>query len=66
VVGFYFLDLASNYEPPDNVKRFLDEGEPPIYIGYATLVHFRLGAPKDSSYFSFGSIVIEEPKEMTR
>ncbi|CAE6434488.1 unnamed protein product [Rhizoctonia solani] len=47
VVGFYFLDLATNYEPPDNVKRFLDEGEPPIYIG-------------------FGSIVIEEPKEMTQ
>ncbi|QRW26844.1 glycosyltransferase family 1 protein [Rhizoctonia solani] len=47
VVGFYFLDLASNYEPPDNVKKFLNEGEPPIYIG-------------------FGSIVIEEPKEMTQ
>ncbi|KAJ1310549.1 hypothetical protein OPQ81_007279 [Rhizoctonia solani] len=47
VVGFYFLDLASNYQPPDNIKKFLDEGEPPIYIG-------------------FGSIVIDEPQEMTQ
>ncbi|CAE6434741.1 unnamed protein product [Rhizoctonia solani] len=47
VVGFYFLDLASNYQPSDNLKKFLDEGEPPIYIG-------------------FGSIVIDEPQEMTQ
>ncbi|CAE6479214.1 unnamed protein product [Rhizoctonia solani] len=47
VVGFYFLDLASNYQPPDNLKKFLDEGEPPIYIG-------------------FGSIVIDEPQELTQ
>ncbi|CAE6429532.1 unnamed protein product [Rhizoctonia solani] len=47
VVGFYFLDLASNYQPPNNLKEFLAEGEPPIYIG-------------------FGSIVIDEPQEMTQ
>ncbi|KAG8695793.1 hypothetical protein FRC09_008927 [Ceratobasidium sp. 395] len=47
VVGFYFLDLASDYQPPDNLKRFLSEGEPPVYIG-------------------FGSIVIDEPQEMTQ
>lgn len=33
VVGFYFLDLASNYQPPDNLKKFLEEGDPPVYIG---------------------------------
>ncbi|KAG9123607.1 hypothetical protein FRC07_014543 [Ceratobasidium sp. 392] len=47
VVGFYFLDLASNYQPPDNLKQFLAEDEPPVYIG-------------------FGSIVIDEPQEMTQ
>ncbi|KAG8698648.1 hypothetical protein FRC08_005788, partial [Ceratobasidium sp. 394] len=47
VVGFYFLDLASDYQPPDNLKNFLSEGEAPVYIG-------------------FGSIVIDEPQEMTQ
>ncbi|QRW00852.1 glycosyltransferase family 1 protein [Ceratobasidium sp. AG-Ba] len=47
VVGFYFLDLASEYQPPDNIKKFLEEGEPPVYIG-------------------FGSIVIDDPKDMTQ
>jgi sterol 3beta-glucosyltransferase len=33
VVGFYFLDLATNYTPPNNLKAFLDAGPPPVYIG---------------------------------
>lgn len=33
VVGFYFLDLASGYQPPDDLVEFLDAGKPPIYIG---------------------------------
>lgn len=47
VVGFYFLDLASEYQPPENIKKFLAEGEPPVYIG-------------------FGSIVIDDPKDLTQ
>ncbi|CAE6356862.1 unnamed protein product [Rhizoctonia solani] len=47
VVGFYFLDLASDYKPPDDLIEFLKCGEPPVYIG-------------------FGSIVLQNPQEMTR
>ncbi|KAL5641789.1 hypothetical protein ACGC1H_002028 [Rhizoctonia solani] len=47
VVGFYFLDLASDYSPPANLVEFLKAGEPPVYIG-------------------FGSIVLQNPQEMTR
>lgn len=45
--GFYFLPLASNYTPPDDVTAFLAAGAPPVYIG-------------------FGSIVVDNPDELTR
>ncbi|KDN42537.1 hypothetical protein RSAG8_06680, partial [Rhizoctonia solani AG-8 WAC10335] len=47
VVGFYFLDLAKDYDPPADLVEFLGSGEPPIYVG-------------------FGSIVLQDPQEMTR
>ncbi|POO03020.1 UDP-glucuronosyl/UDP-glucosyltransferase [Trema orientale] len=37
VVGFCFLDLASNYEPPDSLVKWLEAGEKPIYIGFGSL-----------------------------
>ncbi|PON45473.1 UDP-glucuronosyl/UDP-glucosyltransferase [Parasponia andersonii] len=37
VVGFCFLDLASNYEPPDSLVKWLEAGETPIYIGFGSL-----------------------------
>jgi sterol 3beta-glucosyltransferase len=33
VVGFYFLNLASGYQPPPDLAAFLAAGPPPIYIG---------------------------------
>ncbi|KAJ7932676.1 glycosyltransferase family 1 protein [Mycena leptocephala] len=38
VVGFYFLDLATNYTPPDDLAAFLAAGEPPVYIGFGSVV----------------------------
>ncbi|CAE7213808.1 unnamed protein product [Rhizoctonia solani] len=38
VVGFYFLDLATQYTPPEELVAFLDAGEPPIYIGFGSIV----------------------------
>jgi hypothetical protein len=38
VTGFVFLDLASSFTPPDDLKKFLDDGEPPIYIGFGSIV----------------------------
>ncbi|MED6158498.1 hypothetical protein PIB30_033317 [Stylosanthes scabra] len=51
VVGFCFLDLASDYEPPVSLVEWLEEGEregkKPIYIG-------------------FGSLPLEQPDKMTK
>ncbi|KAL6274425.1 hypothetical protein ACE6H2_025117 [Prunus campanulata] len=37
VVVFCFLDLASNYEPPDSLAEWLEAGEQPVYIGFDSL-----------------------------
>ncbi|KAK7374351.1 hypothetical protein VNO80_07781 [Phaseolus coccineus] len=37
VVGFCFLDLASNFEPPKSLVDWLEEGEKPIYVGFGSL-----------------------------
>nr|XP_043636174.1 sterol 3-beta-glucosyltransferase UGT80A2 isoform X2 [Erigeron canadensis] len=37
VVGFCFLDLASNYEPPEELVRWLKAGPKPIYVGFGSL-----------------------------
>ncbi|KAF2091987.1 glycosyltransferase family 1 protein [Saccharata proteae CBS 121410] len=36
--GFVFLELASSFEPPDGLTKFLDAGPPPIYIGFGSIV----------------------------
>jgi UDP:flavonoid glycosyltransferase YjiC (YdhE family) len=38
ISGFYFLNLATNYTPPDDLAAFLDAGPPPIYIGFGSIV----------------------------
>lgn len=38
VTGFVFLDLASSFTPPDDLKKFLDNGDPPVYIGFGSIV----------------------------
>ncbi|CAO2837577.1 unnamed protein product [Amaranthus hypochondriacus] len=37
VVGFCFLDLASNYKPPEELVEWLEKGKKPIYIGFGSL-----------------------------
>ncbi|WRX10053.1 UDP-glucuronosyl/UDP-glucosyltransferase - like 10 [Theobroma cacao] len=37
VVGFCFLDLATNYEPPETLIKWLEAGTKPIYIGFGSL-----------------------------
>ncbi|CAG8973118.1 hypothetical protein HYALB_00007595, partial [Hymenoscyphus albidus] len=38
IAGFVFLDLASKFEPPEDLVKFLDAGEPPVYIGFGSIV----------------------------
>ena len=37
VSGFFFLDLATNYKPPEALVDFLRAGSPPIYIGFGSI-----------------------------
>ncbi|XP_008789528.1 sterol 3-beta-glucosyltransferase UGT80A2-like [Phoenix dactylifera] len=37
VVGFCFLDLASNYEPPESLLKWIEAGGKPIYVGFGSL-----------------------------
>uniref|UniRef100_A0A7S4NXG8 Glycosyltransferase family 28 N-terminal domain-containing protein n=1 Tax=Paramoeba aestuarina TaxID=180227 RepID=A0A7S4NXG8_9EUKA len=38
ITGFFFLDLATNYTPPDDLLEFLQAGPPPIYVGFGSIV----------------------------
>lgn len=38
ISGFYFLSLASNYEPDRELTNFLAAGPPPVYIGFGSIV----------------------------
>ncbi|KAB5558551.1 glycosyltransferase family 28 domain-containing protein [Coniochaeta sp. 2T2.1] len=38
VSGFVFLSLASSFEPPEKLSKFLDAGDEPIYIGFGSIV----------------------------
>ncbi|KAG5959187.1 hypothetical protein E4U57_000845 [Claviceps arundinis] len=38
VSGFVFLDMASSFKPPKALVDFLEAGEPPIYIGFGSIV----------------------------
>ena len=38
ISGFVFLDLAQDYKPADELAGFLEAGEPPVYIGFGSIV----------------------------
>ncbi|KAL8814666.1 MAG: hypothetical protein Q9223_006127 [Gallowayella weberi] len=38
IAGFVFLDLASSFRPPTSLSEFLEAGEPPVYIGFGSIV----------------------------
>lgn len=38
IAGFVFLELASSFKPPESLKKFLEAGEPPVYIGFGSIV----------------------------
>ncbi|GAB1194029.1 hypothetical protein APSETT444_003266 [Aspergillus pseudonomiae] len=38
VCGFQFLASDTNYKPPDDLDAFLKAGDPPVYIGFGSIV----------------------------
>ncbi|MBD2365313.1 glycosyltransferase family 1 protein [Anabaena minutissima FACHB-250] len=37
VAGYWFLESPDDFEPPPGLLRFLDAGEPPVYIGFGSM-----------------------------
>jgi sterol 3beta-glucosyltransferase len=37
VTGYWFLDPPSDWTPPADLVRFLEAGEPPVYIGFGSM-----------------------------
>ena len=38
IAGFVFLELASSFKPPESLVKFMEAGEPPVYIGFGSIV----------------------------
>lgn len=38
VTGYWFLDAIEDWRPADDLLRFLDAGDPPIYVGFGSMV----------------------------
>jgi UDP:flavonoid glycosyltransferase YjiC (YdhE family) len=38
VTGFVFLDQSKDYTPPEPLQKFLEDGDPPVYIGFGSIV----------------------------
>lgn len=38
MTGFAFLDTKTGYQPSEELKNFLEKGEPPIYVGFGSIV----------------------------
>ncbi|BCX03092.1 MAG: hypothetical protein KatS3mg053_1030 [Candidatus Roseilinea sp.] len=37
LTGYWFLDAPSGWLPPEALLRFLDSGEPPVYVGFGSM-----------------------------
>lgn len=37
--GFFFLEKTASYKPPAALEKFLENGLPPVYVGFGSMVH---------------------------
>jgi sterol 3beta-glucosyltransferase len=37
ITGYWFLDSATDWQPPPKLVGFLEDGDPPIYIGFGSM-----------------------------
>lgn len=37
ITGYWFLERPPSWEPPAELSRFLDEGPPPVYVGFGSM-----------------------------
>jgi sterol 3beta-glucosyltransferase len=38
ITGYWFLEGAKSYEPPVELRTFLESGPPPVYVGFGSMV----------------------------
>ncbi len=38
VTGYWFLDEQPGWEPPANLAAFLEDGPPPVYVGFGSMI----------------------------
>lgn len=53
ISGFAFLKSADDYKPPDDLMEFLNAGEPPVYIGFGSIV---VDDPNKLTSMIFGAV----------
>jgi len=37
VTGYWFLERQNGWQPPDDLAGFLDDGPPPVYVGFGSM-----------------------------
>ena len=37
VTGYWFLEAKTSWRPPEDLVRFLEDGAPPVYVGFGSL-----------------------------
>lgn len=43
ITGFWFVDGASDWQPPAALEDFLEAGPPPVYLGFGSMINRRRG-----------------------
>jgi sterol 3beta-glucosyltransferase len=36
MTGYWFLDQGKDWQPPDELDAFLEDGPPPVYVGFGS------------------------------
>jgi len=39
VTGYWVLEEAAGWTPPPELAAFLDKGDPPVYVGFGSMIH---------------------------
>jgi sterol 3beta-glucosyltransferase len=37
ITGYFFLDTQADWQPPSDLKAFLEAGDPPVYVGFGSM-----------------------------
>ncbi len=41
IPGYFFLDATEEFQPPPDLKRFLEDGQPPVCVSFGSTIHRR-------------------------